>query len=62
MAQCSRAFRALPEGEVFGEVCFNTSLEGYLEIISDPSYAGQIITMTYPQIGNYGVNLDDLAG
>ena len=48
------------EGEVFGEVCFNTSLEGYLEVISDPSYAGQIITMTYPQIGNYGVNLDDL--
>ena len=47
-------------GEVFGEVCFNTSLEGYLEVISDPSYAGQIITMTYPQIGNYGVNLDDL--
>lgn len=48
------------EGEVFGEVCFNTSLEGYLEVISDPSYAGQIITMTYPQIGNYGVNHDDL--
>lgn len=48
------------EGEVFGEVCFNTSLEGYLEVISDPSYAGQIITMTYPQIGNYGVNKDDL--
>lgn len=48
------------EGEVFGEICFNTSLEGYLEVISDPSYAGQIITMTYPQIGNYGVNLDDL--
>ncbi len=48
------------EGEAFGEVCFNTSLEGYLEVISDPSYAGQIITMTYPQIGNYGVNLDDL--
>lgn len=47
-------------GEVFGEVCFNTSLEGYLEVISDPSYAGQIITMTYPQIGNYGVNRDDL--
>ncbi len=47
-------------GEVFGEVCFNTSLEGYLEVISDPSYAGQIITMTYPQIGNYGVNYDDL--
>lgn len=46
-------------GEVFGEICFNTSLEGYLEVITDPSYAGQIITMTYPQVGNYGVNLDD---
>ncbi len=46
-------------GETFGEICFNTSLEGYLEVITDPSYAGQIITMTYPQIGNYGVNLDD---
>lgn len=47
-------------GEVYGEICFNTSLVGYLEVISDPSYAGQIITMTYPQIGNYGVCLDDL--
>ena len=47
------------EGEVFGEICFNTSLEGYLEVITDPSYAGQIVTMTYPQIGNYGVNPDD---
>lgn len=46
-------------GETYGEICFNTSLEGYLEVITDPSYAGQIITMTYPQIGNYGVNLDD---
>ena len=46
-------------GEAFGEICFNTSLEGYLEVITDPSYAGQIVTMTYPQIGNYGVNLDD---
>jgi carbamoyl-phosphate synthase small subunit len=46
-------------GEVFGEICFNTSLEGYLEVVTDPSYAGQIVTMTYPQIGNYGVNLDD---
>ena len=46
-------------GEAFGEICFNTSLEGYLEVITDPSYAGQIITMTYPQIGNYGVTLDD---
>lgn len=48
------------EGEVFGEVCFNTSMIGYLEVISDPSYAGQIVTMTYPQIGNYGVNFGDL--
>lgn len=53
-------FACAAEGEVFGEVCFNTSLEGYLEVISDPSYAGQIITMTYPQIGNYGINPDDL--
>ena len=45
--------------EVFGEICFNTSLEGYLEVITDPSYAGQIITMTYPQIGNYGVCVED---
>ena len=37
-------------GEVMGEICFNTSLEGYLEVITDPSYAGQIVTMTYPQI------------
>ncbi len=42
-------------GEAFGEVCFNTSLEGYFEVITDPSYAGQILIMTYPQIGNYGV-------
>ncbi len=48
------------QGESFGEICFNTSLEGYLEVITDPSYAGQIVTMTYPQIGNYGVNADDV--
>lgn len=48
------------DGEAFGEICFNTSLEGYLEVITDPSYAGQIVTMTYPQIGNYGVSLDDV--
>ena len=47
-------------GEVFGEICFNTSLVGYLEVITDPSYAGQIVTMTYPQIGNYGLNADDV--
>lgn len=46
-------------GEAFGEICFNTSLEGYFEVITDPSYAGQIVTMTYPQIGNYGVCADD---
>ena len=47
------------EGEVFGEVVFNTSLTGYQEILTDPSYRGQIVTMTYPLIGNYGVNVDD---
>ena len=47
-------------GEVSGEVVFNTSLTGYQEILTDPSYAGQIVTMTYPLIGNYGVNEDDL--
>ena len=46
-------------GETFGEICVNTSLEGYLEVITDPSYAGQIVTMTYPQIGNYGVCSED---
>ena len=48
------------DGEAFGEICFNTSLTGYQEVASDPSYAGQIITMTYPQIGNYGVNAEDM--
>lgn len=48
------------EGEYFGEVVFNTSLTGYQEILTDPSYNGQIVTMTYPLIGNYGVNLDDV--
>lgn len=43
------------QGEVDGEVCFNTSMTGYQEILTDPSYRGQIVTMTYPQIGNYGV-------
>ncbi len=54
-----RGFSCGADGEAFGEICFNTSLEGYLEVITDPSYAGQIVTMTYPQIGNYGVNDDD---
>ncbi|MEM8943830.1 MAG: glutamine-hydrolyzing carbamoyl-phosphate synthase small subunit [Planctomycetota bacterium] len=48
------------EGEVDGEVCFNTSMTGYQEILTDPSYRGQIVTMTYPQIGNYGVCDEDL--
>jgi carbamoyl-phosphate synthase small subunit len=47
-------------GEVDGEVCFNTSMTGYQEILTDPSYRGQIVTMTYPQIGNYGVNDADV--
>ncbi len=48
------------DGEVQGEVCFNTSMTGYQEIITDPSYCGQIVTMTYPEIGNYGVNSQDV--
>ncbi|MEA1951377.1 MAG: glutamine-hydrolyzing carbamoyl-phosphate synthase small subunit [Planctomycetota bacterium] len=48
------------EGEVDGEVCFNTSMTGYQEILTDPSYRGQIVTMTYPEIGNYGVNAEDV--
>jgi len=47
-------------GEATGEVCFNTSLTGYQEIISDPSYAGQIINFTFPHIGNVGVNNEDI--
>ena len=48
------------EGEATGEVCFNTSLTGYQEIISDPSYAGQIINFTFPHIGNVGTNKEDI--
>jgi carbamoyl-phosphate synthase small subunit len=47
-------------GEVSGEVCFNTSMTGYQEILTDPSYRGQIVAMTYTEIGNYGVNLEDV--
>src|ERR1043165_6548476 len=46
-------------GESFGEVVFNTSRTGYQEVLTDPSYKGQIVTMTYPLIGNYGVNAED---
>ncbi|MBX9686549.1 MAG: glutamine-hydrolyzing carbamoyl-phosphate synthase small subunit [Candidatus Obscuribacterales bacterium] len=63
---------ALEDGRVFegigfgatgtctGELVFNTSLTGYQEVLTDPSYAGQVITMTYPEIGNYGVNSEDM--
>jgi carbamoyl-phosphate synthase small subunit len=48
------------EGEAVGEVCFNTAMTGYEEILTDPSYAGQIITFTFPHIGNVGTNEDDI--
>src|SRR5512142_1507971 len=66
-----KAILALEDGSVFhgegfgasasacGEVCFNTSMTGYQEVLTDPSYKGQIVTMTYPLIGNYGVNTED---
>ena len=54
------AVGAEPEGGVAtGEVVFNTVMTGYQEVITDPSYAGQVITFTYPHIGNYGVAPDD---
>src|SRR3974390_1134779 len=46
-------------GESAGEVVFNTSMTGYQEVLTDPSYKGQIVTMTYPHIGNYGINVED---
>lgn len=48
------------EGEAQGEIVFNTSMSGYQEILTDPSYKGQIVTMTYPLIGNYGCNFEDV--
>ena len=48
------------EGETVGEVVFNTSMTGYQEVLTDPSYEGQLVAMTYPQIGNVGVNLEDV--
>src|SRR3569832_1583244 len=57
-----RAFRGrsrAAEGEECGEMVFNTSMTGYQEILTDPSYAGQLVCMTYPLIGNYGVNKND---
>ena len=55
-----RAFGDLSPRSIDGEVCFNTSMTGYQEVLTDPSYAGQIVTMTCPLIGNYGVNQGDL--
>src|SRR5882762_8001338 len=67
-----KAVLALEDGTVYhgegfgarvsacGEVCFNTSMTGYQEILTDPSYKGQIVTMTYPLIGNYGINNQDI--
>lgn len=48
------------EGDVIGEIVFNTGMTGYQEVLTDPSYCGQVVTMTYPLIGNYGVNIDDI--
>src|SRR5512146_499476 len=47
------------DGEVFGEIVFNTGLTGYQEVITDPSYAGQIVLMTNTMIGNYGIRRDE---
>src|SRR3954464_2907410 len=47
-------------GTAVGEVCFNTAMTGYEEILTDPSYAGQIITFTFPHIGNIGTNSEDI--
>src|SRR6516164_3172566 len=47
-------------GQAVGELCFNTSMTGYQEILTDPSYAGQIITFTFPHIGNVGANPEDI--
>ena len=58
-----RTFRGRPlgaVGEAAGEVIFNTAMSGYQEILTDPSYRGQIVAMTYPMIGNYGVNTEDV--
>jgi len=66
-----KAILALEDGRVFegnafgatgtttGEICFNTSMTGYQEVVTDPSYRGQIVAMTYPQIGNYGITVED---
>ncbi len=67
-----QALLALEDGRVFerrsltgpveacGEIVFNTGMTGYQELLTDPSYRGQMVSMTYPLIGNYGVNLEDM--
>ncbi|MFQ6616532.1 MAG: glutamine-hydrolyzing carbamoyl-phosphate synthase small subunit [Fidelibacterota bacterium] len=63
MLSDGRLFRGMgfgAPGEAMGEVCFNTGMTGYQEILTDPSYCGQIVVMTYPHIGNYGVNPEDM--
>jgi carbamoyl-phosphate synthase small subunit len=55
---CGNTFAG--EGEIAGEVVFNTGMTGYQEVLTDPSYKGQIVTMTYPLIGNYGINSEDI--
>jgi carbamoyl-phosphate synthase small subunit len=55
-----QGFSCGAEGEAAGELCFNTSMAGYQEVLTDPSYAGQIVTMTSPHIGNYGTNAADM--
>jgi carbamoyl-phosphate synthase small subunit len=47
-------------GSAVGEVCFNTAMTGYQEVMTDPSYAGQIVTFTFPHIGNVGANAEDI--
>ena len=71
MSEGKRAILALEDGAVYegysfgadvegyGEVVFNTAMTGYQEVLTDPSYAGQIVALTYPLIGNYGINTDD---
>src|ERR1700710_3265638 len=55
-----RGVSAGAQGETAGEVVFNTSMTGYQEVLTDPSYSGQIVTMTCPEIGNYGVSMADV--
>tara|TARA_B100000029_G_scaffold497078_1_gene564234 strand:+ start:1016 stop:2134 length:1119 start_codon:yes stop_codon:yes gene_type:complete len=58
--RCFEGFSVGAIGETIGEVCFNTGMTGYQEILTDPSYSGQLITLTYPHIGNYGINDEDV--